>query len=245
MACFLPPAHAKSTRNFGHPSIFHVSSLHASSIVRVFRMVGWPVFSLVCTLKVREFEYISTNAFYIIILQGSLVDMEQEISRLETALKQKDEQLSSFKTILEQTQAALDDARECGRSLTGNLENLSSEQSLLTQRVEALSLELTESQAALETSRESAHRLEGEVERLVREGEEREEREEREREAREEELRATRKSLEEEKQALREAEERLSERDSEVERVRAELQVGFLYSTETLMSGCVWMLLKS
>ena len=205
-------------------------------------MVGWPVFSLVCTLKVHEFEYISTNAFYIIILQGSLVDMEQEISRLETALKQKDEQLSSFKTILEQTQAALDDARECGRSLTGNLEKLSSEQSLLTQRVKALSLELTESQAALETSRESAHRLEGEVERLVREGEEREERE---REAREEELCTTRKSLEEEKQALREAEERLSERDSEVERVRAELQVGFLYSTETLMSGCVWMLLKS
>ncbi|CAI8009757.1 hypothetical protein GBAR_LOCUS6522 [Geodia barretti] len=77
--------------------------------------------------------------------RGSLVDMEQEISRLETALKQKDEQLSSFKTILEQTQAALDDARERGRNLAGNLENLSSEQSLLTQRVEALSLELTES----------------------------------------------------------------------------------------------------
>ena len=154
--------------------------------------------------------------------------MDQEISQLETALKQKDEQLSSFKTILEETQAALEEARERGRSLSGNLENLSSERSLLTQRVEALSLELTGSQAALETSRENEHRLEGEVERLVREGEEREERE---RGAWEEKLRTTRQSLEEEKRALHEAEEGLSERDSEVERVRAELQVGFLYST--------------
>ncbi|CAI8017316.1 hypothetical protein GBAR_LOCUS10531, partial [Geodia barretti] len=50
LAC--PSLHllAKSTNNLGHP----ILSLHTPGIVKVFRMVGWPVLPPTCSLKVQK-----------------------------------------------------------------------------------------------------------------------------------------------------------------------------------------------
>ena len=38
---------------------------HSSYIVKVFRMVGWPVLPLTCLLKVRKFRPFSAHSSYI------------------------------------------------------------------------------------------------------------------------------------------------------------------------------------
>ena len=165
------------------------------------------------------------------------MDMEQEILRLEASLREKDGQLSSFKSILEQTQAELGGAREHGEELATRLERVASEHS---KEVETLSLELAELQTALDVSREKTRQLERDVERQGREGEEGREKVEREMEARKEELSAVSSLLEGQKQALQEAEEKLSERDAELVRVTAELQVCYtsFYTENERVTEC-------
>ena len=97
--------------------------------------------------------------------------MEQEISCLEGSLKEKDSQLSSFKSILEQTQAQLTGAQEQGRDLTARLGQLNSERATLREQVDSLRSRLSESETALEASSGTVNRLEQVVETLKREGE--------------------------------------------------------------------------
>lgn len=60
--------------------------------------------------------------YYTLYVQGSVIDMESEISRLESQLREKDEQLSSFKTILEEKELLLQQHLENENTLSKDLE---------------------------------------------------------------------------------------------------------------------------
>ena len=104
------------------------------------------------------------------VFQGSLVDMEQEISQLEAVLRERDEQLSSFKTILDQKKAHLVEAEGKSNSLTEEVHRLSAQlelqQTSFAKEVDKLKSQLALAHSSLENIKARGQQLQEEVQRL-------------------------------------------------------------------------------
>ena len=166
------------------------------------------------------------------MFQGSLVDMEQEISQLEAVLRERDEQLSSFKTVLEQKKAHLVDAEAKNNSLTEEIRRLSAQQELqqtsFVKEVDELKSQLALTHSSVENITTHGQQLQEEVQRLEEEVmEDREKRSILEQGLKEKEADVIRlsSSLEEQVKVTREKTEEITRNEADLERLRKNLQV--------------------
>ena len=166
------------------------------------------------------------------MFQGSLVDMEQEISQLEAVLRERDEQLSSFKTVLEQKKAHLVDAEAKNNSLTEEIRRLSVQQELqqtsFVKEVDELKSQLALTHSSVENITTHGQQLQEEVQRLEEEVmSDREKRSILEQGLKEKEADVIRlsSSLEEQVKVTREKTEEITRNEADLERLRKNLQV--------------------